>query len=300
MDQARAELDPSREATRGVLALAVAFTTWGVLPLYLRLLRAVPPLQITAHRVLFCCVFVLGFLRARGALYEVRAALADPPVRRRLIASSVLIAINWLVFVWAISNDRVVEASLGYYINPLVNVVLGVVVLREQLRRIQWLAVGAAAVGVSYLTWYAGAPPWIALTLALSFGSYGLIRKTVAVDSMAGLAAETLLTLPIAAGYLAFCELRGDGAFRHGDPFTLLLLALSGGLTMIPLWLFAYGARRVRLATVGLLQYIGPTLSLGFGIWIFGEPFPPARALGFLAIWTGLVLYAVDSLRQRP
>jgi chloramphenicol-sensitive protein RarD len=299
MDQAHAELDPKREAACGLLALACAFTTWGVLPLYIRVLRSVPPLQITAHRMVFCCLFVLAFLRARGVLNEVRAALIDPPVRIRLIASSLLISINWLGFVWAIGQDRVVEASLGYYINPLVNVLLGVLLLRERLRRQQWLAVGFAAAGVSYLTWHAGALPWIALVLALSFGSYGLIRKTVAVDAMAGLAAETLLSSPFAIAYMVYCEWQGEGAFLKGDIGMLLLLALSGALTAVPLWLFAFGARRVPYSTVGLLQYIGPTLSLGLGVLVFHEPFSAARAFGFALIWTGCLVYAIDSFRAR-
>jgi chloramphenicol-sensitive protein RarD len=249
--------------------------------------------------MLFCCVFVLGFLRARGAQAEVGVALRDAGVRRRLIASSLLISMNWIGFVWAIGQNRVVEASLGYYINPLVNVLLGVVVLRERLRRPQWLAVGFAAAGVSYLTWQAGALPWIALMLALSFGGYGLLRKTVAVDAMAGLGTETLLSSPIAIAYLAYCELQGDGAFVKGDIGMLLLLALSGLLTAFPLWLFAYGARRVKYSTVGLLQYIGPTLSLGLGVLVFHEPFGATRVAGFVLIWTGCVIYAVDSFRGR-
>jgi chloramphenicol-sensitive protein RarD len=299
MDQARAEIDPNREATQGLSALACAFTIWGVLPLFIRVLRPVPALQITAHRMVFCCVFVLIFLRARGALSEVRAALIEPGVRRRLIASSLLISVNWIGFVWAIGQDRVVEASLGYYINPLVNVLLGVLVLRERLRSQQWLAVGFAAVGVSYLTWQAGAFPWIALMLALSFGGYGLLRKTVAVDAMAGLGTETLLSSPFAIGYMVYCELQGSGAFIQGDAGMLLLLALSGALTALPLWLFSYGARRVPYSTVGLLQYIGPTLSLGLGVFVFHEPFGAARAFGFVFIWAGCLIYAVDSFRAR-
>jgi chloramphenicol-sensitive protein RarD len=299
MDQERAELDHDREAARGLTALACAFTTWGVLPLFIRALHPTPALQITAHRMLFCCVFVLGFLRARGAQGEVTAALRDAAVRKRLIASSLLISMNWIGFVWAIGQNRVVEASLGYYINPLVNVLLGVVVLGERLRRQQWLAVGFAAAGVSYLTWQAGALPWIALMLAFSFGGYGLLRKTVGVDAMAGLGTETLLTSPIAIAYLVYCELQGDGAFLNGDIGMLLMLALSGLLTALPLWLFSYGARRVPYSTVGLLQYIGPTISLALGVLVLHEPFGATRAVGFVFIWIGCLIYAIDSFRAR-
>jgi len=299
MDQPIVHATPRSDATRGLIALACAFTTWGVLPLYMRLLRSVSPLQITAHRVLFCCIFVLGFLRLRGATGEVRQALIDPQSRVRLIATAVCISINWVVFVWAVTNDHVVDASLGYFINPLVNVVLAVVVLGERLRRIQWLAVSLAASGVAYFTWQAGAPPWIALSLALSFGMYGLLRKTVAVDAMAGLGTESLLVVPFAFGYLLLCEVDGSGVFLGGDTALILLLVLSGLLTAMPLWLFAFGARRVPYSTVGVMQYIGPTISLGLGVFVFDEPFPAARALGFGLIWAGIAVYVIDGLRQR-
>jgi chloramphenicol-sensitive protein RarD len=287
------------EAARGLSALAIAFVTWGVFPLYMRMLRPATSLQITASRVLFCCFFVLGFLRARGAMNEVRVALADPRVRMRLVASAVLISVNWLVFVWAVNSDHIVDASLGYFMNPLVNVLLGVVVLRERLRSLQWLAITFAAAGVVYLTWLAGAPPWIALSLALSFSGYGLLRKTVAVDAMAGLGVESLLVAPIALVYLGLCELTGTGVLHLGDPMLVALLVMSGLWTALPLWLFAYGARRVKYSTVGVIQYIAPSMSLAIGVLIFHEPFPLARAAGFAMIWAGLVLYAFDGLRAR-
>lgn len=299
MDQTRTDVDASSETTRGLLALSCAFLIWGVLPLYVRLLRYVPPVQLTSHRLVFCCLFVLGFLRARGAQSEVWAALRERKSRNRLIASSIAIGVNWLGFVWAVNNDHVVDASLGYFINPLLNVVLGVIVLREHLRPKQRIAIGFAAVGVAYLTWLAGTPPWIALMLAFSFSLYGLLRKTVAVDAMAGLGAETLLSSPFAIIYLAYCEWTGSGALSHGTAATWCLLALSGALTALPLWLFAYGARRVRYSTVGVMQYIGPTISLAIGVVLLREPFPAAKALGFALIWSGLVIYAVDGFLSR-
>jgi chloramphenicol-sensitive protein RarD len=298
MDQLRQD-EPRPDTSRGILALTCAFSMWGVLPLYIRLLRHVAPLQLTAHRLTFCCLFVLGFVRMRGAQAEVRAALIDPRVRNRLIASSIAIALNWLGFVWAVNNDHLVDATLGYFINPLVNVVLGVVVLGERLRPPQWLAVATAAVGVAYLTWLAGTPPWIALMLAITFSTYGLIRKTVAVDAMAGLGTETLLSLPIALVYLAYCEISGIGAIRSGTLSTFVLLVLSGALTALPLWLFAYGARRIAYSTVGLMQYIGPTISLAIGVLMLHEPFSAAKALGFAFIWAALIVYATDGLLNR-
>jgi chloramphenicol-sensitive protein RarD len=286
------------QAARGVLALLCAFGIWGVLPLYLRLLRPASPLLITACRLLFCCVFALGLVRARGAMAEVRLALRTPGVRSRLLASAALISVNWLGFVWAVSIDHVVEASLGYFINPLVNVLLGVIVLGERLRPGQWFAVALAAIAVLYLGLEAHAAPWIALLLALSFGSYGLVRKLVAVDAMAGLATETLLVAPIGLGYWLWAELNGQGMLHLGAA-TQSLLVLSGLFTMLPLWLFAYGARRVRYSTVGLFQFTGPSISLAIGVLVFREPFPPARGLGFALLWLALLLYACDGLLQR-
>jgi chloramphenicol-sensitive protein RarD len=285
----------NREARRGLFALITAFTIWGILPLYLRPLHMIAPAQIMSHRLVWCCVFVLGWLRLRGSLAAVGAALTHRGTRWRLCLSALLISVNWLLFVWAIGTGRVVESSLGYFINPLVNVLLGVVVLRERLNRAQWSAVAIAGVGVVYLTWLAGAPPWVALVLALSFGSYGLIRKTVAVDALVGLGAETLLIAPLGLVYIVVCELTGQSALREG-PVVCVLLVLGGIITAVPLALFAHGARRVRYSTVGLVQYIGPTIQLLLGVFVFREPFTPATALGYFAIWAALAIYAADGL----
>src|SRR5690606_5011620 len=187
--------------------------------------------------------------------------------------------VNWLTYVWGISNERVVETSLGYFINPLVNVVLGVLLLSERLNKVQWTAVAIAAAGVSYLTWTAGHPPWISFALAFSFGMYGLVRKVVQVEALAGFASESLLLLPIGVGYLVWCELAGTGAFAHQSPGVDMLLVLSGPLTAIPLVLFAFGARRLPYSMIGVLQYLGPTLQLLIAIFVFREPFTPERAI---------------------
>ena len=281
---------------RGVLALLGAFGTWGLLPLYLRELSPVPARDIVVYRLVFCCVFVLGFLALRGELRQVQRALVEPATRLRLSFTAALISINWFVYVWAVGNGRVVEASLGYFINPLVNVALGVALLRERLNRVQSGAVALAAAGVAYLTWQAGSLPLIALVLALSFGAYGLLRKTIAVDAMAGLGAETLLLAPFGVAYIAWSELGDQGALAHADPRHVVLLVLSGAVTALPLWLFAYGSRQVAYSTVGLLQYLGPSLQLAIAIVAFGEPFPRARAAGFGLIWAALALYAADGL----
>ena len=296
-DDASSSAAPQSSAQlRGVLALFGAFGIWGVLPLYLRELAGVPSLDIAMSRMVFCCVFVLGWLSLRGELGQVRSALATPATRKRLLLTATLISINWLVYVWGVGHGRVVETSLGYFINPLVNVALGVLFLRERLNRAQWSAVTLAALGVAYLTWQAGTLPLIALTLALSFGSYGLLRKTMPVEAMAGLGAETLLLAPFGLAYMVFRELGPTGAFTHASAWTVTLLVLSGLVTAVPLWLFTYGTRRVAYSTVGLIQYLGPSLQLALGVFVFGEPFAQARAIGFALIWAALALYAVDGL----
>jgi chloramphenicol-sensitive protein RarD len=298
MQEPANQLPASQGASRGLWALVTAFTIWGLLPLYLRELAAVPAGQIMAHRLVLCCAVVLALLAVRGELAAVRSALALPSTRWRLCASALLISANWLLYVWAIQNGRVIESSLGYFINPLVNVLLGVLVLRERLSRVQWGAVALAAAGVVHLTWLAGAPPWIALVLALSFGSYGLVRKTIAVDALAGLGSETLLLTPFGVAYLIGCELEGSGVLFELPAHTLGWLLCSGALTAVPLALFAYGARHVRYSTVGLVQYIGPSLQLTLGIVLFQEPFSAARAFGFALIWAGLALYAGSGVWQ--
>jgi len=239
---------------------------------------------------------VFLWLAWRGELASVRRALADPGTRLRLVASAALISVNWLVYVWAVTNGQVVEASLGYFINPLLNVVLGVLVLKERLNRAQWIAVALAAIGVAYLTAFAGRPPWIALVLAASFATYGLIRKVVAVESVPGLATETLLLLPFALGWLLWCEAQGSGALGHASAGVNALLVGSGLATALPLALFAFGARLIPYSTLGILQYVGPTLQFLIGVFVFHEAFPRARAIGFVLIWTALAVYAADSL----
>ncbi|MGH7436725.1 MAG: EamA family transporter RarD [Polyangiaceae bacterium] len=287
------------EARRGLLAAMGAFFIWGLLPLYLRPLHGIAALTIMSHRLVWCCLFVNAWLLLRRDIGGVGTALADPSTRWRLVASALLISTNWLVYVWAVGSGHVVEASLGYFINPLVNVLLGVAILGEVLRPLQWTAVACATAGVAWLTYQSGHLPWIALILAVSFGSYGLIRKTVHVESLAGLAAETTLIAPLGALWLLWEALRGPGAFGGAAGALVAWLVAGGVVTAVPLALFAFGARRIPYATVGILQYIGPSLQLAAGILVFGEPFPPARLAGFALIWSALVLYAGDGLRRR-
>jgi chloramphenicol-sensitive protein RarD len=237
-------------------------------------------------------------MAARGQLSSLLATLANRGVVWRLALSATLLTVNWLVYVWAVMNGHVIESSLGYFINPLVNVLLGVVVLSERLTPLRWIAVALAAAGVAYLTIVAGRPPWIALTLALSFGTYGLIRKIVKVESLPGLATETLLLLPVAALYLIWCEFAGISALGHTGPGIAALLIGTGPVTAISLFLFAFGARLLPYSTVGVLQYIAPSLQLACGVFAFHEPFERTRAIGFALIWTALLIYAGDGLLQ--
>ncbi len=289
---------PSSSPTdlRGLSSAAGAFFIWGLLPVYLKALDRVPVLQVTAHRLAWGCVFALAWLALRHELAGIRAALKNPEVRLRLIASAALITINWTTYIYGIVTERAVETSLGYFINPLLNVVLGVLVLRERLNPVQWTAVAIAAAGVAYLTWSAGKPPWIALTLAFSFGLYGLVRKVVRVDALAGFASETLLLLPFGAGYLIWCELAGSGSLGHAGFAMDVLLVLAGPFTAIPLVLFAFGARRISYSTVGLLQYIAPTIQLLIAVALFREPFAGPRVVGFSLIWIALAIYALEGV----
>ncbi len=286
---------------RSALAVtALAFVIWGLLPLYLRQLHAVPLLQVMAHRIVWCLVITLGFLAARGQLSLVRATLADRGRLLRLLASALLISVNWFAYLLAVTQGQVMQASLGYFINPLVSVLLGVFVLSERLNVRQWIAVGIAALGVLWLTVQVGHLPWIALTLAVSFALYGLVRKQVQVEPVVGLAVETLLLFPAALGWLIFEALRGAGAFTQQGPLTMFLLIVSGLVTAVPLTLFAYGVRRIPLSTVGLLQYIAPSLQLLVAVLLFGEPFTHVQKIGFGLIWAALLLYMADGLLRRP
>ena len=284
----------SRLSPEGLLAATGAFVIWGLFPLYLKPLHEVPALQIIAHRVAWACVLVLVWLWLRGDLGQLRKVLTTPATLGRLSASALLITINWLGYVWGVGHGRVLETSLGYFINPLVNVLLGVIVLRERLNHAQWTSVAIAAGAVLYLALATGSPPWISLTLAISFSTYGLIRKVVHVEALQGLAVETLILMPLASGYLIWCEATGTGALGHSSPLMNALLVGCGPITAVPLFLFAFGARLIPYSTLGLLLYLAPTLQLLCGIFFFHETFAGPRAFGFGLIWVALLIYAGD------
>lgn len=281
---------------RGLAAGIAAFAIWGLFPLYLHPLRDVPATQVIAHRIAWSCLILLAWMALRGELGRLSAALGNPKLASRLALTAVLISANWLVYVWGVTHQHIVETSLGYYINPLVNVLLGVVVLHERLNRAQWLAIALAAIAVGYLTVLAGRPPWIACTLAVSFSLYGFVRKVISVEALPGLASETLLLAPLAVAYLLWCRAVGTGALGTAGAGIDALLIGSGLVTAIPLLLFAYGARRLPYSTVGVLQYIAPSLQLLCGVVVYRERFGLERAVGFAIIWTALLIYAADGL----
>lgn len=288
--------DAQQDFRRGFAATFAAFVIWGVLPLYLHQLHDTDALQIMAHRVIWACLFVFGYLALRGDLRGIGETLRQRGTVLKLGASALMISANWLLYVWAATNGHVVEASLGYFINPLVSVLFGVFILRERLNPVQWASVAIAAAGVLWLTVQLGRPPWISLGLAASFGSYGLIRKLVVVDAIGGLAVETLLIAPVMLAYLLWTAHAGTMSFLHYDRVLDGLLIASGAITAVPLVLFAYGVRRVPLSTVGLMQYVGPTLQLIIGVFVFREVFSHVQLIGFGTIWLALVVYAGDGL----
>jgi chloramphenicol-sensitive protein RarD len=278
----------------GVAAAVGAFVIWGAFPIYLAGLKHVSALQITAHRIVWSFVFVLGWMAFRGELGTLRAAVARPGVLKWLTATAALITVNRLAFVWAVNANHVTDVSLGYYITPLVNVLLGIFFLSERLNRMQWVAVALAAAGVAYLTFETGHVPWAALAVAVSFALYGFIRKIARVEALPGLAIELTLLLPLALAYLLWCELTGIGAMGHSGVTLDVLFVIGGPITAIPLFLFAYGARLIPYSTIGVIQYIGPTGQLVCALLYFGEPFERARAAGFILIWAALIVYAID------
>jgi chloramphenicol-sensitive protein RarD len=284
-----------RHQATGVLAAAGSYLIWGLFPLYFRALAGVPAPEVLAHRILWSSAFMVLVVSAARRWGDVLRQLRVPGTLPTLAASALLISTNWLVYIWAVHQGHVVEASLGYFVNPLVSVLLGVVFLHEPLSRRQAAAVALAAAGVLVLLVQAGRPPWVALTLAGTFGLYGLLRKRARVDPLAGLLAEVCMLLPLAGAWLGWLWLGGTAHFGAGARVTLLLGA-SGVVTAVPLLLFAVGVGRLRLSTVGLLQYLNPTAQLLIAVFAFGEPFGAAHLVAFCCIWVSLALYTAEAL----
>ena len=281
----------------GTVYALLAFGIWGFFPLYFQLIAQVSAIEVVLQRSVWSLVFVLGILAWQGRWAWLWETLRQPRRVALFTASALLLSCNWLTYVYAVQTGQVVEGSLGYFINPLVNVLLGVVVLRERLKPVQWVAVGLAACGVLWLTWHAGRLPWIALVLAGSFGIYDLIRKTAPLGALEGLALENLLLAPIVVPALVWWTVAHHGALSQGQPALTFWLLLTGPLTALPLLCFAAAARRLPLTTLGMLQYSSPSLQLLAGVWLLHESFDMQRLLGFALIWSALLLISVDALR---
>ena len=287
-----------RQQSIGVAAAAAAYLVWGLFPLYFHALQGVPAGEVLAHRVAWSALFMAALVTALRRWPTVLLQLRRPGVMRTLTASALLISTNWLVYIWAVQSGRVLEASLGYFITPLVSVLLGVVFLREPLSRRQVAAVALAAAGVLWMVLRVGKVPWVALTLAGSFGLYGLLRKQVPVDAVAGLLAEVVVLAPLAVGWLLWLTWRGAGHLGS-SPGVTALLTLTGVVTAVPLLLFGAGARLIPLSLIGLLQYMAPTIQFLLGVLVYGESFTPERVVGFGIIWLALVIYTTEGVFRR-
>jgi chloramphenicol-sensitive protein RarD len=288
----------------GIIYATLAFLSWGLFPLYFHALDSIPAGQILAHRVLWSLLFLVIVLAVRRQWAWLPQVLRQPKVALGFVASALLLSVNWLIYIWSVNHGHVIDASLGYFINPLVNIVLGYLVLGERLRPLQAAAIALAAAGVLWLTWQAGTVPWIALALAASFGGYGLLRKVAKLGPLEGLTFETLSLFPLALGYVVWLTLQHQNAFLNAPlDTTRWLLAAAGPITAIPLLMFAAGARRIPMAVLGMLQYISPTIQFLLGVWLFHEAFTADNLVGFTLIWTALALYAAEGMwraRQAP
>ncbi|MFC0695092.1 EamA family transporter RarD [Paraburkholderia humisilvae] len=282
----------------GVAYALLAFTIWGLFPVYFKSLHQISPLEILAHRMVWSMLFLFIVLTVRLQWRWLVPVLRDRRLLGRFAVSAALLSANWGIYIWAVNAGHIVEASLGYFVTPLISVLFGLGFLGERLRVAQWLAVAIAAAGVLWLTWENGRPPWISICLALTFGGYGLLRKTAKLGALEGLTLETILLLPVALLYLAALSLHGDSGFGAASTGVKVLLALAGPITAVPLLLFAAGARRIPLSMLGLLQYVTPTLQLLIGVLIYREPFGGAQLIGYGAIWLALVVYSLEGLTR--
>ncbi len=275
-----------------------AYGLWGIFPIYWKQLQQVPATEIIGHRIVWSLVFVFGMVVFKKRFRVMLQTIRNPRMVLIYGIAAAVLTVNWTTYVWGINAGYIVESSLGYFINPLVSVLLGVIFFRERLRVLQWAAIALAAVGVGYLTVRYGSLPWIALVLAFSFGTYGLIKKSAPLEALEGLSVELCLLFIPAMLYLLFLESKGVGTFGHAD-LSSLLLALGGIVTAAPLLMFAGAARRIPLSMVGILQYIGPTLQFSIGVWVYGEEFSRTRFTGFCFIWAALLIYTVEGLYAR-
>ena len=280
---------------KGIWNGLAAYALWGFFPIYWKLLQQVPALQVIGHRIGWSFLLLIAVILFTNQWKNFRAAAFTAKVIAIYAIAGVLLTINWLIYVWGVNSGYIVETSLGYFINPLISVLLGVLFLRERLRLAQWIPIGLAAAGVLYLTVTYGRLPWIALSLAFSFGIYGLVKKLAPLGSLYGLTLETALVFPVALIYLVFVEATGTGAFLHGGALTAILLIGTGAVTSIPLLMFASAARQIPLTMIGVLQYIAPTIQFLIGVFLYHEPFDQSRLIGFSLVWLALIFFWVEN-----
>lgn len=285
---------------RGIVYAVLAYLVWGMLPLYWNVFHTVGAFEILAHRIVWSFVFVGIILVIMKRWQSIRNALSGSKARVALILSSILISANWLIYIWAVNNGKVLETSLGYYMNPLLSVFFGVLFLRERLQLGQWIALALAAIGVLYNTFQYGEVPWVAIALALSFALYGLVKKKLQVDSLTGVACETLLIVPIALLYLSVLQVNGTALAWDMKGWQIVLLTGTGIATVLPLFWFAQATRSLPLSTIGFIQYLSPTISMVSAIFIFGEPFTITHIISFSFIWAALVIFTISSMRKKP
>ncbi|OGL41114.1 MAG: transporter [Candidatus Schekmanbacteria bacterium RBG_13_48_7] len=288
---------------RGILYVVLAYALWGVLPVYWKSIKTVPPSEILCHRITWSLVFLVLILSFRNHWKWIRSVYTNKLILLTYVGTSMILSLNWFTYIWAVNSGYIVESSLGYFINPLISVVLGVIFLHERLRIGQWTAVVIAAAGVIYLTFNYGAFPWIAMILAITFGFYGLLRKVVSFSAIEGLSMEMSIMFIPALIYLLYLEKTGSGSFGHIVLTKDLLLLFAGVATMLPLLLFVKGTRKIDLSTVGILQYIAPTLQFLIGVFVYCENFNKTRLYGFVIIWLALIIYTLESIimnRKKP
>lgn len=281
----------------GIAWAVAAYVAWALAPIYFKSVAHVAAVEVLAHRVIWGAILLAALLAIKGRTREPWRAFLDPKARRVLAVSTCLIAFNWFLFIWAVANSHMLEASLGYYLNPLINVALGVFLLKERLNRAQVIGLFLAAIGVAWFAIDVGSLPWLSLALAFSFGFYGLLRKRAPVDALTGLAVETWQLLPLAIGYAVWAGATGAGRFP-GTPADNILLPLAGIVTIVPLWWFTEGARRIRFTTLGFLQYIAPSGQFLLAVLVYGESLTISRVITFAFIWAGLTVYSVDLARR--
>ncbi|GAB2908893.1 EamA family transporter RarD [Paraburkholderia jirisanensis] len=282
----------------GVVYALLAFFIWGLFPVYFKALHSIPSLEILAHRMAWSMLFLFIVLSVRMQWRWLGPVLRDRRLLARFAGSATLLSGNWGIYIWAVNSGHIVEASLGYFVTPLISVLFGLALLGERMRPLQWVAVAIACAGVLYLSWENGRPPWISIALALTFGGYGLLRKTAKLGALEGLALETMLLLPVALLYLAAVSLHGDSGFAAASLGVKILIVLAGPITAIPLLLFAAAARRIPLSMLGLIQYVTPMLQLLIGVVIYREPFGGPQLLGYGAIWIALAVYSLEGIAR--